>query len=235
MKAVTLGIDMSSQPAGTAACAITWEDGRAVAATPCLSCDDDRLTKLIADSDAVGIDAPFGWPADFTAAVAAWNHLEWSNDLRDRLRFRAADRLVRAVTGRWPLSVSTDLIALPAMRTSALLLRYGVTDRSGDGKFFEVYPAGSLHQWKLANRGYKDDTPNHQLARQAILGGLRKAMPWLAAPDACAENGDALDALVASLTARAAMQGRTLRPTAEQVALAQREGWIHLPADFPSP
>jgi hypothetical protein len=147
MKVVTLGIDMSSQPAGTAACAITWEAGRAVAATPCLSCDDGRLTELIADSGAVGIDAPFGWPADFTAAVAVWNHIEWNNDLRDRLRFRAADRLVRAVTGRWPLSVSSDLIPLPAMRTSALLLRYGVTNRSGDGKFFvRTRPASAGHR-----------------------------------------------------------------------------------------
>ena len=72
VKTVTLGIDISSQPEGTAACAITWEPGRAVATTPCLACDDEKLTELIADADAVDIDAPFGWPADFTAAVAAW-------------------------------------------------------------------------------------------------------------------------------------------------------------------
>ena len=72
VKTVTLGIDISSQPEGTAACAITWEPGRAVATTPGLACDDEKLTELIADADAVDIDAPFGWPADFTAAVAAW-------------------------------------------------------------------------------------------------------------------------------------------------------------------
>ena len=235
VKTVTLGIDISSQPAGTAACAITWESGRAVAANPCLACDDEKLAQLIADANAVGIDAPFGWPSDFTAAVAEWTITSWSSDVRKQLCFRTTDRVVRETVGRWPLSVSADRIALPAMRTFALLFRHGVTDRSGDGKFFEVYPAGSLRQWKLVNRGYKKDTAEHQLAREAILNGLREAMPWLTAPDACAATGDTLDALVASLTARAAMQGRTFRPNADQVALARREGWIHLPTDFPLP
>lgn len=235
VKTVTLGIDISSQPAGTAACALTWESGRAVAGDPYLACDDDKLAELIAGADAVGIDAPFGWPSDFTAAVAEWTITSWSSDVRKQLCFRATDRAVQEAIKRWPLSVSADRIALPAMRTFALLFRHGVTDRSGDGKFFEVYPAGSLLQWNLASRGYKKDTAEHQLARVAILNGLREAMPWLTAPDACASTGDTLDALVASLTARAAVQGRTFTPPADQNALAQREGWIHLPTDFPLP
>ena len=69
---ITLGIDMSSQPKGIAACALTWEADRAVAATPCLGCDDGMLSEMIAKSHAVGIDAPFGWPAEFAVAVGAW-------------------------------------------------------------------------------------------------------------------------------------------------------------------
>src|ERR1700730_1724314 len=65
------------------------------------------------------------------------------------------DRVVHETVGRWPLSVSADRIALPAMRTFALLVRHGVTDRSDDNKFYEVYPAGSLSQWGLTSRGYK--------------------------------------------------------------------------------
>jgi predicted nuclease with RNAse H fold len=68
---ITLGIDMSSQPKGTAACAVTWEVDRAVTVTPCLGCDDEMLSEMIAKSDAVGIDAPFGWPAEFAVAVGA--------------------------------------------------------------------------------------------------------------------------------------------------------------------
>jgi len=120
------------------------------------------------------------------------------------------------------------------MRTFALLVRHGVTDRSGNEKFYEVYPAGSLSRWSLTNRGYKKNTDDHEQARKSILDRLRKAMPWLVVPEACAATGDGLDALIASLTARAAMQGRTLRPTPEQAPYARREGWIHLPTDFPS-
>lgn len=125
----------------------------------------------------MGIDAPFGWPSDFTAAVAALDLSSWSSEVRKQLCFRATDRQVHETLGRWPLSVSADRIALPAMRTFALLFRHGVTDRSGDRKFFEVYPAGSLRQWKLASRSYKKDTPDHHRARATILIGLREACP----------------------------------------------------------
>jgi predicted nuclease with RNAse H fold len=231
---VTLGIDMSSQAKGTAACVVTWEADRAVAVTPSLGCDDPMLDKMIAKSQAVGIDAPFGWPVEFAKAVGAWSFTSWTIPLlRDQLRFRVTDRRVHETVGFWPLSVSTDRIALPAMRTSALLARHGVTDRSGDKKFYEVYPAGSLSQWGLTSRGYKKNGPDHKQARESILGGLRKKMPWLVVPDACAATGDGLDALIASLTARAATQGRTQRATPEQAPCARCEGWIHLPTELP--
>ena len=110
--------------------------------------DDPMLDKMIAKSHAVGIDAPFGWPVEFAKAVGAWSFTSWTIPLlRDQLRFRVTDRRVHETVGFWPLSVSTDRIALPAMRTSALLVRHGVTDGSGDKRFYEVYPAGSLSQW----------------------------------------------------------------------------------------
>jgi hypothetical protein len=63
---------MSSQPEGTAACAVTWEVDRAVVVKPRLGCDDKMLSEMIAKSTAVGIDAPFGWPTEFAEAVGAW-------------------------------------------------------------------------------------------------------------------------------------------------------------------
>ena len=74
----TLGIDLSSMPRGTAACAIRWEKQRAVAGPPHLGCDDRRLDALIAAADVVGIDAPLGWPEPFVAAVGAWTATEWT-------------------------------------------------------------------------------------------------------------------------------------------------------------
>lgn len=196
-------------------------------------CDDDKLDALICEADVIGIDAPFGWPEEFVAAVANWTADAWSPAGRNRLQFRETDRAVRDQVKRWPLSVSTDRIALPAMRAMALLRRHGVSDRSGDGKFFEVYPAGSLFCWNLRCRGYKRVDAECAGFRQEILGELRTKLLWLDVPETYAESSDTLDALVAALTARAAAQGLTSKPNPDQMAMARREGWIHLPTALP--
>jgi predicted nuclease with RNAse H fold len=239
----TLGIDLSSQDKNTAACLIecpfdaqSLAQGalRAGAVEPYEGCSDADLDELIKQADVVGIDSPFGWPAEFAETVAKWTHEKWSNELRDRMRFRETDRVVHARVGKWPLSVSTDRIALPAMRAMALLKRHGVTDRSGDGRFYEIYPAGSLIGWGLNVRGYKGSKPEAEAARKAILQELRNLMPWLDVPDTYATTDHNLDALVASLTVRAAHQGLTLKPTPDQLPAAKREGWIHIPLSLPT-
>src|SRR5207253_2236918 len=69
-----------------------------------------------------------------------------------QLRFRATDFAVHERTGRWPLSVSSDLIAVPALRAARL---FGAHDRSGAGVLVEVYPAAALRIWGFSTRGYK--------------------------------------------------------------------------------
>jgi hypothetical protein len=66
------------------------------------------------------------------------------------------------------------------------------------------------------------------------LADFRSRAPWLnldRAAEACIESDDALDAVIASLVARAAATCRTIAPAPEhdQTVIA-REGWIHLPA-----
>ena len=230
----TLGIDLSSMPKGTSACCITWEPDRAVAAPPVSGCTDESLDTLIGEADAIGIDAPLGWPAAFAKAVAAWTLAKWDDKVRDQLRFRETDLYVRKPPfGLSPLSVSTDRIAPPAMRAMALLRRHAVTDRSGGGRFFEVYPAGSLKVWKLPSTGYKD-AKEDLAARQKILRSLRGQLPWLEVPADYAATSDNLDSLVASLTVRAASQGQTHRPTDKLLPFAREEGWIHLPKALPT-
>lgn len=233
MQIVTLGIDMASRPKTTAACQITWKAGHAVASGPVENCDDEKLDEMIASADAVGIDAPFGWPMEFSKGVRDWTFTSWDDDLRKRLCFRETDREMYSTLGIWPLSVSSDRIAMPAMRTFSLLQRHGVEDRSGRGKFSEVYPAGSLRKWNLPSRNYKRDTPDHSITRMEILNGLREALPWLEASDDYAASSHTLDAFVASLTVRVAMENQTSKPNANQETLAQLEGWIHLPTTFP--
>lgn len=234
---ITLGIDLASMPKDTAACLVRWERDRAVAEAPRLGCTDADLDELIRRADGVGIDAPFGWPDAFRAAVADWTATTWTDNdaLRQQLRLRLTDRRVRDQHKLTPLSVSTDRIALPAMRAMALLRRHGVTDRGGDERFFEVYPAGSLKIWKLPHRGYKGSGKAEQAARTATLRRLRAALPWLEVPASCAATDHGLDALLAALTARCCATGRSILPTRTERPTAVREGWIHLPTALPAP
>jgi Protein of unknown function (DUF429) len=147
-------------------------------------------------------DAPFGWRKAFSEAVADWTGTTWGRDERIRLQYRGTDLLVQEETGIWPLSVSTDRIALPAMRAMALLQRHKVKNRSGNGRFFEVYPAASLKRWELPCRKYKNIDQQYGMARIDILKKLRRKLPWLEVPNQYATTSDALDSLNSSLTAR---------------------------------
>ena len=95
----------------------------------------------------------------------------------------------------------------------------------------EVYPAASLKCWGLPHTRYKGD--GHRAGREALLGQILAAAPWLdLGPHAalCARSDDALDAVVAALSARAAALGRTLPPQEGlELQLARTEGWIALP------
>ena len=232
----TLGIDLASMPKDTAACLVRWERGRATAEAPQLGCTDADLDALIREADVIGIDAPFGWPDAFRAAVTDWTATSWTSnaELRENLRLRLTDRRVHEQLGLIPLSVSTDRIALPAMRAMALLHRHGVTDRSGDGRFFEVYPAGSLKAWGMPHRGYKGASPAERTRRTATLRRLRAALPWLETPAVYAATDHGLDALLAALTARCCATGRSVLPAPAERPVAVREGWIHLPTAWPT-
>lgn len=232
----TLGIDLASQAASTVACAIDWTHGAASVSFLEAGVDDGRALALIAEADAVGIDAPFGWPLPFVKLMRRHHEVsgegtEWTPARRDALRFRRTDLLVRDRLGRWPLSVSSDLIAIVAMRCAGLLDRLGIVDRSGDGRVFEVYPALALACWQLPSRGYKSVRNREFLAE--VLEGLLAACRWLTLPpevaEQCARSDHAFDALVASLVARAGAVGLTERPGTADLAHARVEGWIAVP------
>jgi hypothetical protein len=235
---ITLGIDLASQPRSTAACAIEWRAGRARVIDVACDQDDDALVKRIAGADKVGLDVPFGWPDAFVEAVARF-HMgrAWPEATVTALRYRETDRVVAARTGRWPLSVSTDLIGVPTFRAARLLARLAVeghaVDRSGAGRLVETYPAAALRLWGFASTGYK-----RRDGRPSLLALLRqleaRTRGWLdlgaAARRLCRGSDDALDAVVAALVARAAALGLCDGPPPRLADTAAREGWIALPA-----
>jgi len=168
-----LGIDLAAQPRDTFACVLDSIESRLeVTVEP--GCSDARLLDLACGCDKVAIDAPFGWPDEFIEALnahregRAWPAPDDEDPAvyRASLSFRATDRVVMQT--RRPLSVSTDKLGVTAMRCAHLLQRWsakGPIDRSGNGRFVEVYPAGALKRWGLEPSGYKgsDKAPLDEL------------------------------------------------------------------------
>ena len=227
----TVGIDLAAAAANTAVAVVDWNTG--VVEPAVVGVSDAALLELVdglAGDDRVGIDCPVGWPVEFVRAVSAWQvGAPWPGRDEDdraaytrRLRFRRTDLVVQERTGRWPLSVSTDRLGVTASRCAWLLdqaeLRLGeAVDRTGDGRFAEVYPALSRRVWGLAST--------------RALGELQGRVPSLRfADDATyAGNEHAFDALVAALVSRAVALGLTHPPDAADREVAAVEGWIRLP------
>ena len=140
------------------------------------------------------------------------------------------------VTRKWPLSVSSQLIAIPAMRAASLmseLARQGSpVGRDGSGKLVEVYPAASLITWGFRGDGYKKS--KGKAARRELVGQvLKRVGEWLTVPpsisELCIDSDDVFDALIASLAARAAAVGWCEPIPDDSRDAARREGWIQLP------
>lgn len=233
----TLGIDLASQAEDTATCEIEWSDGFATPLLPMVGRTDQDILIQAGRCDVIGIDAPFGWPQPFVEFLVRkrshdYKLIPWSPAIRDPLRFRLTDFRVREHLGRWPLSVSSDLISVTAMRCAGLLENLGVVDFSGDGRVFEVYPAVALAVWELPSRGYKNVKGLEK--RKEILDAIERTSPWLTlSPDvkhACTLSDHSLDALISSLAARAAAIGLTQLPTTgAERKLAEVGGWIGIP------
>ena len=198
---------------------------------------DSVLHELFGRADKIGIDAPFGWPAPFTRAIAAYSaETVWPATDLPQLRFRRTDEVVKEKLGRWPLSVSSDLIAVPAMRAVRLLAEAALDgesiDRSGGDRFVEVYPAAALHVWGFPSRGYKG-VKGAKVRARLVSDLAKQTADWLHPLrkdwDRCTASDDMLDALVAALVARAAAIDRCEPIPPGDHALAQEEGWIALP------
>ena len=235
----TAGVDLAAQDNRTAVAEVYWSPVGAVLESVRLGVDNDAIVAAAQRVRLVGIDCPIGWPAAFTDLVIAARQGTVAPDAgaddgaRRPLAYRLTDHLVRARTGRWPLSVSADRIAYPAMRCAGLLSRISATGvpvhRDGvASRVAEVYPAAALRIWQLPTVGYKTDPS----ARAVLVKALAAQAPWLdwgGQEQPCIESDDVLDAVVCAVVAGAIAVGRTTAPAPGEEALARQEGWIHLP------
>jgi len=235
---ISAGIDLAAEPKGTALALIEFSNNKAKLTLLEQGLDDQALIEKTHNADKVGIDCAFGWPIKFSQFIT--NHQDLSNqdpidggmDFRRELSFRETDREVRRLTGRWPLSVSTDRLGLSAIRCAGLLSKYqakGIeVDRSGAKLLVEVYPGATLRNWNFDTTGYRINPE----ARATILEELELKAPWLEIDSfrtQMIESADCFDAVVAALAARAGYQGDYNKPTSAQLEVAKVEGWICLP------
>ncbi len=232
----TLGIDLAAQAPNTAACVIDWSAPQALVTTIEVGVNDEKILSLSKDVDWIGIDAPFGWPVAFSQMIAAHDAgagaiVEWEKEWQRSLCYRLTDRYVHESVGKLPQSVSASWIAVVAMRCRGLLAALHVEDRSGTSGIAEVYPAAALRRWELIPAGFKG--PKNGAALADLVRTLQAKAPWLILPEAVpklfAKNDHAFDAVICALVARATALGLTERPGPDELAIAQREGWIALP------
>jgi predicted nuclease with RNAse H fold len=236
----TAGIDLAADARRTALAVIVWEPGSARVERLTVGMNDEQIVDAVPSVTRIGIDCALGWPDAFVDFVSAHARVEAPTAVdggagwRRTLAYRATDADIRAKTGRWPLSVSTDRLGVTAMRCAGLTGRLAArgipVDRSGvSGAVAEVYPGATLRAWRFDTRGYRVDPAT----RRALLAELVTAAPGLdLGPHAerMVTSPDAFDAVIAAFAARAAALGRFEPPPAELAAQARREGWIVLPS-----
>ncbi len=234
----TLGIDLAAEAKGTAVAQISWGPNKAELVHLALGCQDSNIIELSHESEKVGIDCALGWPLTFIEFLIKHASNDTNSkpsgdiDWRRDISFRETDRQVRAITGRWPLSVATDRLGMTALRCAGLqskLSESGIPiDRSGYGKIVEIYPVASLRTWGFETSGYRVE----QSIRADLLGRLEERAPWLNLgqyKDLLVSSADAFDSLVASLATRAVAKGEATLPSSDQMDIAKSEGWIALP------
>ena len=233
---------MAAEPKATALAVIDWTESSAKLLQLDLGVDDAHIVTNVRDAIKLGIDCPLGWPIEFVEFVqrhSSGDNTDISGDMqsRRRLAYRETDRAVREVTGRWPLSVSTDRLGLTAMRCAGLLSKIhadGVAiDRSGAGKVVEIYPAASLRLWGFDTAGYRASAD----VRVALLQRIKSAVSWFETSqfeEMRIESCDAFDAVIANFAARSAQLGFSTKPPLANLKRAQAEGWIALPVGYMS-
>jgi hypothetical protein len=186
--APTLGIDLAAQARQTAACIIDWRERPVTVRELALGLDDPAIVGIVKAHEPakIAVDAPFGWPAPFVAAVSKHAAGEaWVEQAVRSLRLRATDQYVNAETGQPPLSVSAERIAVTAFRCAGLLTTLAQQDRkidrAGGELVVEAYPAAALRQWGMDARGYKGSKPEQRARRLDLLDELiERSAPYLA-------------------------------------------------------
>ena len=243
---ITVGVDLGAEPKRTSVAALQWSDGMVWLTDLLTSADDAVILELAQASDKVGIDCPLGWPDGFVDFVNAHHGLQRVTpqidaEARKPLRYRATDEwLVEEGLGR-PLSVSSDLIGVCAMRAAGLLAAMTAAhleiDRAGvSGRVAETYPAAAIRHWNLGTGRYKGREYADVLSTMVdqLLKTFQGRLDLGEFEDICRDSDDAFDAVICALVAKATLTYRGTTPVPPAlISRARREGWIAVPTCRP--
>lgn len=240
-----VGIDLAAEARNTAIAVLRDRGAQVAIEHVRVGADDDDIIAGIASAHKAGVDIPFGWPVRFTDLITA--HAEalsspqpdTGKEWRREILYRSTDLEVRRVVGKIPLSVAADRIAHPAIRWAGIAARLRdqriAVPLDGSGIACEVYPAGALAAWGFGHVRYKG--PKRAQNRRELVESLADRLPWLDWREhraICADDDNALDAVISAIVAREVAGGRAVAPSPEFEEAAAQEGWIWLPAQDPS-
>lgn len=236
----TLGIDLATVASKTAACVIEWPD--ASDSWPNIvslqtTVTDDDIVAMAAEADGVAIDAPFGWPRPWAAAVAQHRPGRPFTAIGSPaiLTRRATDAWIADQLKIYPLAVAANLIGATAIRCARLVHILGMPVDVGMPVKLpfvsEVYPAAALRRWGLSYQLYKGRqfTEARRLLIDALVGAGLPIRLSGESRRVLEASDDAFDALVASLVARAIGQSLTDDAPAHLQEAGAAEGWIRVP------
>jgi len=241
---IVIGIDCATKAAKTGLAQAAYKTGRANILDACV---DDEPTRRIAswiraarEPVLLALDAPLGWPRPLSIALARHRAGSPLPDDTDDLFQRTTDQDVKE---RWkrPLEVGANLIARTAH--AALVLLKDLRSETGHGielawrrdalervSAIEVYPAATLLAHNVDPTRHKGPREDDAKERRRILEGVSRAqrfqgMAWHRS--AMLGDRNVLDAVVCVLAGIDFLEGRSVPPTDQPLAL--REGWIWVP------
>jgi predicted nuclease with RNAse H fold len=181
----------------------------------------------------LAFDAPLGWPAPLSAALAGHVAGEPLREAPERLFRRHTDRWLQKQLGKTPPDVGADRIARTAR--AALLLLAEVRTQSArpipmawrqgeESGVIEVYPAATLIARGVSAGGYKAKTAQGRKARAELIERLAKEVEIKAARDLLIEDANLFDAVLCALAGADFARGQCCEP--ENATLARKEGFI---------
>jgi predicted nuclease with RNAse H fold len=225
-----VGIDLSTDPGKCGVCVLEDALITYVGLGDSALQHPQWLLVHCAGADVVAIDVPFGWPKPLVDSLASYVIGVPLNRNRRQYQLRTTDLWVKQTLPLSnPKSVSTDKLGSTAIVGTNLLhdlsrKGFGLSPQESGAHptVIEVYPAASLQAWGLSG-----------MRKEDVIGSLKQKFAFTTSKvngKTILTNAHCFDALIATLTARAYVDGDTSDPPSDiPCDVLRAEGWIRIP------